>query len=148
MALEVLEQQYRTPELLLLGIRENGFTIARMLGDYLATDYQGNLQVGSIVMDKRHPADIRMEPPIPLEGKVVILIDDVANSGRTMLYALKALLDEYPVAIQTLALVERTHKSFPVALDYVGLSLSTTPDQHIYVEVAADEITGAWMDEE
>lgn len=147
MALEVLEQQYRSPELLLLGIRENGYAMARMLGEYLAADYQGNLQVSSIVMDKRHPAEIRMEPPIPLEGKVVILVDDVANSGRTMLYALKALLDGFPVAIQTLALVERTHKSFPVALDYVGLSLSTTPDQHIYVEISGDEISGAWMDE-
>jgi len=74
------------------------------------------------------------------------LIDDVANSGRTMLYALKPLLEKLPKKIQTLALVERTHKSFPVDVDYVGLSVSSTTDEHIVVEVEAGEVLGAWMD--
>ena len=73
------------------------------------------------------------------------MIDDVANSGKTMLYALKPLLDQYPKKIQTLALVERTHKTFPVQVDYIGMSVSTTLDEHIYVEVEKDEITGAYM---
>jgi len=79
-------------------------------------------------------------------GKTIILIDDVANSGRTMLYALKPLLDQHPKKIQTLALVERTHKSFPVDVDYVGLSVSTTTDEHIEVEVENGEVLGAWLD--
>ena len=77
--------------------------------------------------------------------KAIILIDDVANSGRTMLYALKPLLQQLPQKIQTLALVERTHKSFPVDVDYVGLSVSTTADEHIVVEVENGEVMGAWM---
>ena len=64
-----------------------------------------------------------------------------------MLYALKPLLETYPKKIQTLALVERTHKSFPIDVDYVGLSISTTLDEHIYVEVNEDEIGGAWIEE-
>jgi pyrimidine operon attenuation protein/uracil phosphoribosyltransferase len=79
-------------------------------------------------------------------GKVVILIDDVANSGSTMLYALKPLLLSYPKKIQTLALVERTHKSFPIDVDYVGLSISTNLDEHINVEVESGEVGGAWIE--
>ena len=62
-----------------------------------------------------------------------------------MLYALKPLLNQLPKKIQTLALVERTHKSFPVDVDYVGFSVSTTLDEHILVEVANGEVTGAWL---
>ena len=75
-----------------------------------------------------------------------MLIDDVANSGRTMLYSLQPLLKNYPKKIQTAALVARTHKSYPIALDYVGLSISTTLDEHIYVEVLEGEVEGAWME--
>jgi len=74
------------------------------------------------------------------------LVDDVANSGKTMLYSIRPLLLQFPAQIQTLALVERTHKSFPVVVDYVGLSISTTLDEHIYVEVEGTDVEGAWME--
>ena len=70
-------------------------------------------------------------------------IRDSANCGRTMLYALKPLLDQHPASIQTMALVERTHKLFPVAVDYIGLSVSTTHDQMIQVKVEQGEVAGA-----
>ena len=73
------------------------------------------------------------------------MIDDVANSGRTMLYALKPLLDQHPASIQTLALVERTHKLFPVSVDYVGHSVSTAKDEMIVVEVKDGEVEGAYL---
>jgi pyrimidine operon attenuation protein/uracil phosphoribosyltransferase len=63
-----------------------------------------------------------------------------------MLYALKPLLLQLPRKIQTLALVERTHKTFPVDVDYVGFSVSTTADENIKVEVEEGEVVGAWMD--
>jgi pyrimidine operon attenuation protein/uracil phosphoribosyltransferase len=77
--------------------------------------------------------------------KTVLLIDDVANSGRTMMYALKPLLQFLPKQIQTLALVERTYKQFPVAVDYVGLSVSTTQQETIVVEVKDGDVEGAWV---
>lgn len=63
-----------------------------------------------------------------------------------MLYALKPLLEAYPKKIQTLALVERTHKAFPVKTDYVGISLATTLQNHIFVEVSGDVVTGAYIE--
>jgi pyrimidine operon attenuation protein/uracil phosphoribosyltransferase len=62
-----------------------------------------------------------------------------------MLYALKPFLNFQPKQIQTLVLVERTHKTFPVQPDYVGLSIATTLEEHIYVELKGDEITGAYL---
>jgi pyrimidine operon attenuation protein/uracil phosphoribosyltransferase len=145
MALQVAEQNYGEPQLVLIGIRDNGIVIARKISAYLATVYQGEIVVIALTINKKRPADVLLEPATDFNGKAVLLIDDVANSGSTMLYALKPLLNTYPKKIQTLALVERTHKSFPIDVDYVGLSISTTLDEHIYVEVEGDEVGGAWM---
>ena len=80
-----------------------------------------------------------------LRNKAVLLIDDVANSGRTMLHALKPIIDQKPSQIETLALIERTHKKYPVAINYVGLSVSTTLEEHIEVMVENGEVMGARM---
>jgi len=97
-------------------------------------------------MDKKKPSVIRLDKQMDFNGKTILLIDDVANSGRTMLYALKPLLEQLPEKIQTLALVERTHKTFPIDVDYTGLSVSTTKDEHIVVEVKNGQVAGAWME--
>ena len=88
---------------------------------------------------------VSLDPALDFNGKSILIIDDVANSGRTMLYALKPILETYPKKIQTLVLVERTHKSFPIDVDYVGLSISTALDEHITVEVDGGEVKGAWV---
>jgi pyrimidine operon attenuation protein / uracil phosphoribosyltransferase len=145
MALEVAERNYNVPELVLIGIRENGIIIADKLAAALQSVFTGRVKVLSLSLDKKQPGDIVLSPETNVDQAHLLLIDDVANSGRTMLYALKPLLKFYPTRIQTLALVERTHKNFPINIDYVGLSVSTTPDQHIYVEVADGEVLGAYM---
>lgn len=146
MAMEVAERNYGEPQLVLMGIKENGVIIARNISRHLQGVFKGEVIVASLSLDKRKPAAVTIAPDFDFNGKVILLIDDVANSGRTMLYALKPLLETYPKKIQTLALVERTHKSFPVLVDYVGMSISTTFDEHIFVEVEGNEVTGAWME--
>jgi pyrimidine operon attenuation protein/uracil phosphoribosyltransferase len=147
MALEICERNYNETELLLLGIKGSGMVIAEKISAYLGETFKGRVQLLSLSIDKKQPAAITIEPATDFSNRVVVLIDDVANSGRTMLYALKPLLNTYPKKIQTLALVERTHKSFPVEMDYTGLSVSTNLNEHIYVEVEAGEVAGAWMQE-
>ena len=147
MALQVAEQNYDEPQLVLIGIKENGLVIARKISGYLQEVYNGGIIVVELSLNKKKPADVTLNPDFDVNGKAVLLIDDVANSGSTMLYALKPLLETYPKKIQTLALVERTHKSFPIDVDYVGLSISTTLDEHINVEVEGGEVGGAWMEE-
>lgn len=146
MALQVVEQNYNATQLVLIGIKQNGIVIAEKIRKHLKDVFNGEVLVLELSMDKKHPAEITLSENIDFTGKIILLIDDVANSGRTMLYALKPLLEKFPKKIQTLALVERTHKTFPVAVDYVGVSVSTTLDEHIFVEVDGGEVTGAWME--
>ncbi len=143
MAMEILERHQGGGELILIGIRQNGFPIAQKIGSLLETTHGGGIRVVALSIDKKHPSGILIQPEVSCAGKTVILIDDVANSGRTMLYALSPLLAAYPARIETLALVARTHRSFPVALDYAGLSVSTSPTEYIRVDVVNDEVTGA-----
>ena len=145
MALQVVEQNYNEAQLILIGIKTSGTVIAEKISQYLKEVFNGEVIILELSMDKKNPLNISIEPSIDLNDKIIILIDDVANSGRTMLYALKPLLNQLPKKIQTLALVERTHKSFPIDVDYVGFSVSTTLDEHILVEVANGEVTGAWL---
>ena len=146
MALEVAEQNYNAKQLVLIGIKANGIVIAQKISSYLKEIFKGEIMVLELSLDKKKPTAITLNEKMDFNGKTILLIDDVANSGRTMLYALKPLLEQFPEKIQTLALVERTHKTFPIDVDYTGLSVSTTTDEHIYVEVKDGEVTGAWMD--
>ena len=89
------------------------------------------------------PIFISVSEKINFDDKVIIVTDDVANSGKTLLYALKPFLEFYPKKIQTLVLVERSYKEFPVATNYVGLSVSTAFTERIVVETSNSEIVGA-----
>jgi len=145
-ALEVAERNFNEKELLLIGIKENGIVIAQIISKLMKAVFTGSITVVALSMNKKKPTTITIDKDIDVDGKTILLIDDVANSGRTMLYALKPLLEKHPKKIQTLALVERTHKTFPVDVNYVGLSISTTLNEHITIEVGKDKVMGAWME--
>lgn len=145
MALQVAEQNYHEKELVLLGIKDNGLQLAKKLAVYLKDIFNGNIQLLEVELNKREPAEILISPQMDFNGRNVLIVDDVANSGKTMLYTLKPLLQQYPARIQTMALVERTHKLFPVDVDYVGISISTTLEEHIFVEMEGEELMGAYL---
>lgn len=145
MALEVVEQNYNEPQLVLIGIKSSGCIIAASIGAYMKEVFSGDILLLELAIDKKNPLNCTLESDTDLNGRTIILVDDVANSGRTMLYALKPLLNQLPKKVQTLALVERTHKSFPVDVDYIGFSVSSTLDEHILVEVADGKVQGAWL---
>ncbi len=144
-ALEVIEANVGATEIVLIGIKDNGLQIAKIVAAALAQNYKGKIKVVALEINKRKPAGISLSENIDFNNKHIVLIDDVANSGKTMLYALKPLLEFYPTKISTLALVERTHKAFPIAVDFVGLSLSSTLNEHIFVEVENGEVLGAYL---
>ena len=71
-----------------------------------------------------------------LKNKAVILVDDVANTGRTLFYAFKPILDVLPKSVEVAVLVNRKHKNFPVKVDYHGLELATTVKEQIIVDIS------------
>jgi pyrimidine operon attenuation protein/uracil phosphoribosyltransferase len=145
MALEIIESNYDEPELILAGIRENGSVVARNIQRMIREISAVKTELITISLDKKMPREIGLSKSIDFTNKVIIIIDDVANSGKTLLYALKPFLQYYPKKIQSLVLVERSHNSFPVHSDYAGLSIATTLQEHIYVEVEGDNVMGAYL---
>ena len=147
MAYEIAEQNISEEKILLAGIKENGSIIANILLSYLKEIYKGEIGIIEIGIDKKNPKNIFLSEQINFDDKVIIITDDVSNSGRTLLYAIKPFLDFYPKKIQTLVLVERSYKEFPVSPDYVGLSVSTALTEKIIVETKNGEIEGARLSE-
>jgi pyrimidine operon attenuation protein/uracil phosphoribosyltransferase len=144
-AYEILENNPTEKELILAGIKENGLIVAAQIQEILKDISTISTELISLSFDKKVPGDILLSENIDFNDKVIILIDDVANSGKALLYALKPFLQFYPRKIQTAVLVERSHKTYPVHPDYVGISLSTTLQEHIYVEVEGNKIKGAYL---
>ncbi len=145
MALEILEKNGEEELIILAGIRESGSVVATCIREMLAEFSPVKTELISVALDKREPNDVTLSQEMDFNDKVIILVDDVANSGRTLLYALKPFLAFHPKKIQTLVLVERSHNSFPVHPDYIGLSIATTLRDHIFVEVAQGKIRGAYL---
>ncbi len=145
-AYEILEENENEKEIVLAGIRMSGSVVARTIQQILSRISSIPTRLITVTLDKRHPVDIELSESMDFNDRVIILVDDVANSGKTLLYAMKPFLQFHPKKIQTLVLVERTHKSFPIHNDYVGLSVATTLQEHIFVEVENDSIGGAYLE--
>ncbi|MEO6838787.1 MAG: phosphoribosyltransferase family protein [Ginsengibacter sp.] len=144
MAYEIAEQNINEKQIIIAGIKENGSIIAKIIASFLKDIFKGELKIIEIKIDKKDPKNISLSEKINFDNKTIIIADDVANSGKTLLYAIKPFLDFYPKRIQTLVLVERSYKEFPISPDYVGLSVSTALTEKIIVETSKNvEIEGA-----
>ena len=142
MAYEIAEDNYDEKEIFLIGIKRRGTWLANELSHRIQKIADLDIQIKTILLDKRNPLneDIDFNQEVEaLNGKVVILVDDVANSGRTMCYAIKPLLSYLPKKIRVAVLVDRMHKKFPIISDYVGLSLSTTLQEYITFDLEDSE---------
>jgi pyrimidine operon attenuation protein/uracil phosphoribosyltransferase len=72
-------------------------------------------------------------------GKSIILVDDVLNSGKTLIYSMKAILSTDTKKIRTVLLVDRDHRRYPILTDFVGMTLSTTFQEHVSVEFGLED---------
>lgn len=134
LAYEVYENNFNEKSLLIVGIEGNGYKVAARLAEKLKEISKIKIQLGKIKIDKNKPWD--GIPQIDFEekdfiNKTAILVDDVLNSGKTLIYAVKLFLDKPVKKLSTVILVDRSHTRFPVKADYVGLTLSTTLQEHI-----------------
>ena len=143
MAFEILEKNIGEKEIIFAGIKESGLIIAHIIKTLLQDVFKGKISVIEIDIDKKNPKIISIPKENNFDNAVIIITDDVANTGKTLLYALKPFMEFYPKKIQALVLVERSYKEFPVAPDYVGMSVSTATDEKIIVETNGTEILGA-----
>ena len=148
MAIEILEQNHDESKIILAGINNNGLNFAKMIHKELKKISKLNIEVTNIRLNPARPLDeeitIKMDMD-DLNSAVVIVIDDVANTGRTLFYAMKPLLEKMKKKVQAAVLVNRKHKSFPIKMDYVGISLATTLMENIQVDLRAKAELGAYL---
>jgi pyrimidine operon attenuation protein/uracil phosphoribosyltransferase len=138
MAYQIVEDNYDEKEIIMIGIKTGGYEYAKLLKKEIEAISEINIKFLSLTMDKTdpltHPIAIDHDG-LSLDKKVILLVDDVANTGKTMYYALKPIMAYAPKKVQVAVLVDRQHKLFPISTDFVGLSLSTTMQEHIKVEL-------------
>jgi pyrimidine operon attenuation protein/uracil phosphoribosyltransferase len=134
LAYEVYENNFAEKDLLIVGIDGNGYKVALQLAEKITEISKLKVKIGKISLDKNKPWE--GEPEVDFKekdfvNKNIILVDDVLNSGKTLMYAVKLFLDKPVKKITTVILVDRRHSRFPVKADFVGLTLSTTLQEHI-----------------
>jgi pyrimidine operon attenuation protein/uracil phosphoribosyltransferase len=146
-AYEIYERNYTETELVLVGIKDEGFVFAQMLKVHLEKISPINITLAALTLDKSaktHPA-VFLDSPVDVAGKVVIVADDVLNTGRTLFFAVSHFL-KYPVKkVQTAIIVNRTHRHFPISADYMGYELGTTFKDHVVVKLSDEASFGAYM---
>ena len=134
LAYEIYENNFSEKELLIVGIDGNGYKVANHICEKLKKISPIKITLGNIKLNKDKPWED--EPVINFEeksfvNKSIIVVDDVLNSGKTLMYAVKLFLNKPVKKINTVILVDRSHTRFPVKADFVGLRLSTTLQEHI-----------------
>ncbi|MFA6149989.1 MAG: phosphoribosyltransferase family protein [Chitinophagaceae bacterium] len=146
MVYQIWEQNADQTELIMIGIADNGFVMAKILAEKLEAISPIKVKLISLTFDKLTP--LKNLPLIEenLDGKSVLLVDDVANSGKVLLYALRPVLNYFPARINMAVLVDRKHKSYPVNPNIVGHSISTTLQENITVESDGTSLTGVYLD--
>ena len=148
LAIEIMENNYEEPEIILAGINKLGLAFARLLQTELTTIGKQKITLTNIRINPADPlsSEVLLDLPIPyLQGKTIIVVDDVANTGRTIFYACKPILDALPKKVEVAVMVDRTHKSFPVKVDYYGLSLATTLLENIDVQMPDNQAFGVYL---
>ncbi|MCB0495027.1 MAG: phosphoribosyltransferase [Cyclobacteriaceae bacterium] len=141
MAYEMYENNYGTNELFLAGICEQGETLAKKLAAILKEISPIEAKVIMVPLDKKNPSNPMPENSIPqnLTNKVVVMVDDVLNTGKTLAYSLKPFLDKKIKKIEVAVLVNRSHTAFPISPQYTGYELSTTMSDRILVKMTGKE---------
>lgn len=137
-AYEIYENNYDEKEVIIAGIASNGFIFAKRIAEVIKTIAPVKTRLIEIVVDKKNPLskEIKIElPDKDLKNKVIILVDDVLNSGKTLIFGAKPFLNNPVKRLITVVLVDRGHNRYPIKADFVGLSLSTTLQEHITVEL-------------
>ena len=138
-SLQILESNIDQDEIIIAGIDLNGFIIAKKISQEISKISQINIKLCKVKIDKKNPlndisASLNFED---YQNKSLVVIDDVLNSGATLMYSVKYFLNTKIKSLKTAVLVDRNHKKYPIKADFKGLSLSTSIQSK--VEVVIDE---------
>ena len=132
---QIHEKNQNNSEVVLIGVLKNGFILSDLIEKELKKISKSKIQLFSIKINKKKPLNpIELNCDLSeLKNKSIVLIDDVLNSGKTLIHCVKHLLDVPISNFNTAVLIDRNHKKFPIKIDFKGLSLSTTIKETVTV---------------
>ncbi|MDT7831862.1 phosphoribosyltransferase family protein [Flavobacteriaceae bacterium S356] len=135
-AYQILESNSKEKEMVIAGINGNGFVFANKLAAILKEISSVELVLCEVYIDKKNPLNeiSTSIAPNAYKNRSLVLVDDVLNSGSTLIHGIKHFLEVPLKQFKTAVLVNRNHKKYPVKADFKGLSLSTSIQEHISVE--------------
>ncbi|TBN04682.1 phosphoribosyltransferase [Hyunsoonleella flava] len=136
-AFQVYETNVDEKEVIIAGIGENGHVLAKKLKTILEKISDIKPVLCKVTIDKKNPLE-PISTSLKSEdyaNKSVVLVDDVLNSGTTLIYSVKHFLDVPLKQFKTAVLVNRNHKKYPVKADFKGISLSTSLHEHVQVDL-------------
>ena len=137
-AAQLHEENHAEKAIVLVGIAPRGTRLAQRLKDLIAEGDGPRVELVELELDKTSPLEAPVKLGLDLndlKDRTVVLVDDVLMSGRTLMYAVAHLVRVPLKKLTTVVLVDRRHRSFPIRADIVGLTLSTTLQEHISVEL-------------
>ena len=137
LAFQIYEDNLEEKEIIVAGIAKSGYVFAKKIAEVLKSISPLHVELIEVVIEKHSRQRKEIELSLKkekLNGKVIVLLDDVLNSGETLMYALRPFLNADIKKIRTAVLVDRNHKRFPVAADFIGISLATTLQEHVTVD--------------
>jgi len=135
-AFQIYESNIDEPEIVIAGIEKNGFVFAERLVVQLKEISPLKIVLCKVKVDKKNPLNPIQTSisPDEYQNKSLVLVDDVLNSGTTLMYAVKHFLEVPLKQFKTSVLINRNHKKFPVKADFKGVSLSTSLQEHVEVD--------------
>jgi len=134
-AYQIYENNIDEKEIILAGIQTNGFVFAQKIKEALHAISNIDVILCEVSINKKNPQE-KIKTSLKSDAyknKSLVLVDDVLNSGTTLMYAVKHFLDVPLKQFKTAVLVNRNHKKYPIKADFKGLSLSTSLQEHISV---------------
>lgn len=141
-AYEIYENNFEKEGIVIMGIKGSGLAVAKKVFEHLSRISDTKITFVGLKMKKNNPQvnDITSDVELnTLDGQTIVIVDDVINSGKTMAFAVYHMLPFGFESIKVAVLVDRQHRQYPVKTDYVGLTLSTTLQDHIEVN-AKEEV--------
>ncbi len=144
LAWELYDRHSHAKTLHVVGIKDNGYWLADQLVTRLREISDIDVTLHAMVMDKDNPVLDEIQIDIP-ENAELALVDDVLNSGRTLLWAVIKLMSFRPRVLSTTVLVDRSHKRYPVKADVKGLSLSTTLQETVQLNVVGGKAVNVYL---
>ncbi|RSC93023.1 phosphoribosyltransferase domain-containing protein [Tenacibaculum singaporense] len=140
-AFQIYESNSNEKEIIIAGIADNGYFLAEKISNVLSKISPIRVVLCKVSIDKKNPI-IPITTSINSEeyqNKALVLVDDVLNSGTTLIYGVKHFLEVPLKRFKTAVLVNRNHKKYPVKADFKGISLSTSIKEHVVVEFKTNE---------